>query len=119
MRAQRMIVSMVGVFAALVVAAQAAHADLGKESSGTQQASSGVVNVNTATAEQLTLLPGIGPSRAAAIIEARERRPFASVSDLVRVRGIGRAMLQRLTPYVTTQGETTLRRSVPMRTSEP
>jgi competence protein ComEA len=117
MKAQKMIASVVGVLAVLVAAA-AAQADVGKETSGTTQAASGVVNVNTATAEQLALLPGIGPSRAAAIIEAREHRPFASVNDLVRVRGIGRAMLQRLTPYVTTQGETTLRRSVPMRQAE-
>lgn len=116
MKAQRVIASVVGVLAVLV--ATAAWAERGKEAGGTQAASAGVVNVNTATAEQLALLPGIGPSRAAAIIEARQRRPFASVNDLVRVRGIGRATLQRLTPYVTTQGETTLRRSVPMRQAE-
>ena len=44
------------------------------------------VNLNTATAEQLRQLPGIGPALAAAIVAAR---PFSSVEDLLRVPGIG------------------------------
>jgi competence protein ComEA len=72
----------------------------------------GVVNVNTATAEQLALLPGIGPSRAEAIIQARQNRPFRAVQDLLRVRGIGPATLQNLRPYVSVDGETTLTRPV-------
>lgn len=59
-----------------------------------------VINVNTATAEQLDELPGIGPSRAAAIVTARSRRPFRRLADLLRVPGIGRATLERLAPYV-------------------
>lgn len=58
------------------------------------------INVNTATAEQLDALPGIGPARAAAIVEARTRRPFRRLTDLLRVSGIGRATLARLAPYV-------------------
>jgi competence protein ComEA len=44
------------------------------------------VNLNTATADELRQLPGIGPALAAAIIEAR---PFVTVDDLLRVRNIG------------------------------
>ena len=44
------------------------------------------VNLNTATADQLRQLPGIGPALAAAIIAAR---PFATVDDLLRVPRIG------------------------------
>lgn len=58
------------------------------------------INVNSATAEQLDQLPGIGPSRAAAIVAARTRRPFRRLTDLLRVPGIGRVTLQRLAPYV-------------------
>jgi len=73
----------------------------------------GVVNVNTATANQLQLLPGVGGSRADAIIQARERRPFRAVQELRRVRGIGGATLRNLRPYLTVTGETTLSRRVP------
>ncbi len=70
---------------------------------------SGVVNVNTADAEQLQLLPRIGPALAGRIIEFRDTNgPFASVGELVAVKGIGERSLERLEPYVTTDGATTL-----------
>jgi competence protein ComEA len=59
------------------------------------------VNINTATAEQLQLLDGIGPKLAQRIIDARERKPFKSVDDLRRVSGIGVKTLDRLRRYVT------------------
>ncbi len=58
------------------------------------------LNVNTATVAELDSLPGIGPSKAAAIVAARTRRPFRRLSDLLRVPGIGRATLERLAPLV-------------------
>ena len=73
----------------------------------------GVVNINTATAEQLGLLPGIGETKARAIVAHRQRRPFARIEDLVAVRGIGRSTLRRLRPYLAVRGETTLTRAVP------
>ena len=58
---------------------------------------SGVININTATAEELDSLPGIGPSTAAAIVEDRERNgPFASPEDLMRVSGIGEGKFSKL-----------------------
>jgi competence protein ComEA len=52
------------------------------------------VNLNTATAEQLDALPGVGPAIAAAIVDYRTRHgPFHSVDDLLDVRGIGPAKL--------------------------
>jgi len=51
----------------------------------------GVVNINTATVEELVRVPGIGPARAAAIVQLRERaHRFNHAEDLLRVRGIGR-----------------------------
>ena len=48
------------------------------------------VNINTATEKELTALPGIGPSKASAIVEFRNSNgPFSSVDDLVKVHGIG------------------------------
>ena len=50
----------------------------------------GKLNINTATVEEFTSLPNIGPSRAAAIVDYREREgPFDSVDDLMSVSGIG------------------------------
>jgi hypothetical protein len=49
-----------------------------------------------ASAEELESLPGIGPRRARAIVEERARRPFASVAELRRVRGIGPATVRSL-----------------------
>lgn len=56
------------------------------------------VAVNRADAAELATLPGIGPRLAAAIIEERRRNgPFRSAEDLQRVRGIGPALVTRLT----------------------
>lgn len=55
-----------------------------------EQDGPGRLNINTATVEELTSLPNIGPSRAAAIVDYREREgPFSSVDDLMNVGGIG------------------------------
>ncbi len=70
----------------------------------------GVVNVNTASAEELQLLPGVGESRARAIVALRKQRGgFKKVEDLVEVKGIGAVALERLRPFVTTMGKTTAR----------
>jgi len=58
------------------------------------------VDLNRASVEELTSLPGIGPARARAIVEWREDTPFASVDELVEVRGIGPALLDDLREQV-------------------
>ncbi len=55
------------------------------------------INVNTASSTMLESLPGIGPSKAAAIIADREANgPFASCAQLQRVRGIGPATVSNI-----------------------
>lgn len=55
------------------------------------------IRVNTASAEALAALPGIGPARAAAIVDSRLREgPFRRVEDLRRVPGIGPRTVERL-----------------------
>lgn len=67
----------------------------------------GVVNVNTATPEQLELLPGIGQAKAQAIVERRQTKPFASLEDLAAVKGLGKKRREALRPHVTFSGPTT------------
>jgi competence protein ComEA len=105
------IVTALATGALLVVLAPLALAEAGPQDEPTTS-SEGVVNINTATAEQLMLLPGIGPSRAQAILDMRAQRPFRTVQELIRVRGIGPATLRQLLPFVTVTGETTLSHEV-------
>ncbi len=70
---------------------------------------SGVVNLNTASAKQLQALPGIGAKKAQAIVQARSQKAFGSVNELVKVRGIGQRMLQKLKPYLRVNGQTTIK----------
>ncbi|MEZ4734943.1 MAG: ComEA family DNA-binding protein [Caldilineaceae bacterium] len=64
----------------------------------TQSSAGGLINVNTATATELETLPGIGPSKAAAIIA---NRPYSTIEDLERVPGIGARTIDQLRPLVT------------------
>ena len=55
------------------------------------------VNLNTATVDELTSLPGIGPSYAKRIVEFREKNgPFKKVEDLLNVQGIGEKTLEKI-----------------------
>ena len=59
------------------------------------------INLNTATAEELETLPGVGPKLAERIIQARKNQPFTSLADLDQVSGIGPKMLDKLSDRVT------------------
>lgn len=76
-------------------------------------AASGKVNINTASPEQLELLPRVGPALASRIVEYRERNDgFQAPEDLMLVRGIGETSFARMKPYVAISGETTLSEKV-------
>jgi len=69
---------------------------------------SGVVNVNVASISELQLLPGVGESRAQAIVALREERGgFKKVDELTDVKGIGESVLAKMRPYVRLDGKTT------------
>ena len=59
-----------------------------------------VLDPNTAPADSLELLPGIGPAKAAASIAARDTLPFATEKDLLRVDGIGPKTLEKMRPFI-------------------
>ena len=59
------------------------------------------LDINRASEDELRALPGIGSVLASRIVEARARDgPFTSVDDLRRVRGLGRAKLEKLTAAI-------------------
>ncbi|MEV2359685.1 ComEA family DNA-binding protein [Paenibacillus larvae] len=59
------------------------------------------VNINTATEQQLIELPGIGKSKAKAILAYRQQKgTFRSIRELLEVKGIGEKMLAKLIPYM-------------------
>ncbi len=64
-------------------------------------ASSAKIDLNHASPEQLESLPGIGPSKAAAIISLRQRlKGFNRIEQLLRVKGIGRKTFRRLREHI-------------------
>ena len=68
----------------------------------TPTATEGKLNLNTASAEELTALPGIGPSYAQRIVEHREKNgPFKKVEDLLNVRGIGEKTFEKIRDRLT------------------
>lgn len=60
------------------------------------------ININTATAQELTTLPRIGPKKAAAIIEFRNKNgKFQRIEDIMKVKGIGEKTFLRLKDLIT------------------
>lgn len=63
------------------------------------------LDLNLASEEDLRMLPAVGPHRAEAILSLRRQRGcFASVDELVEVRGIGAKTLENLRPWITAAG---------------
>lgn len=59
------------------------------------------VNLNTATLDQLTELPGIGRATAQRIVEYRQKNSFKRIEELMNIRGIGEKSFLKLKPLIT------------------
>ena len=73
------------------------------ESAGTKsdRSEAGQIDINRASAEQLTVIPGIGKVMAERIVQFREQHgPFKRVEDLLKIKGIGEKSFQKILPYV-------------------
>ena len=67
------------------------------------------LNINTADASELQLLPGIGEALAARIVDSRlQHGDFKTIDDLKRVRGLEQSTIDRLRPLVRTQPDPSL-----------
>lgn len=93
------------LLALTMLSARPVHADSGSGSPG-------VVNINSASVEQLMFLPRVGESKAQRIIEYRTKTPFKSVNELARVKGIGLKSLRYLKPFIRLDGPSTLSRKL-------
>jgi competence protein ComEA len=72
------------------------------EAESTSSADDGRININTADASQLQQIPGIGASRAEAILAyRRENGSFSSIEDIMKVSGIKNALFEKMKDYIT------------------
>jgi competence protein ComEA len=95
---ERVYVPAKGELPPAVVGPAPAAASTGAKAAG---ASTGPLDLNTATAEQLEALPGVGPATSKAILAYRASHGrFRSVTELLEVPGIGPAQLEAIRPLV-------------------
>lgn len=77
--------------------------------SAAEPAGAGVVNINTADAAQLMLLPGVGEKAAQRVIEYRTQHgPFRKPTDLMQVKGFGAKTYDAVSAYIAVEGRTSL-----------
>ncbi|MBN2573666.1 MAG: helix-hairpin-helix domain-containing protein [Deltaproteobacteria bacterium] len=72
----------------------------------------GVVNLNTASPEELGLIPGLGPARVRNILAYRKAHPFRTVDELARIKGIGRKTVRQWRMHLAVVGPSTAQRVI-------
>lgn len=99
MKTNRLVAAALAVLFALTLSAGSALA-------AAKPAPSGKINLNSASAEQLTAVPGIGDKLAARIVEYRQKNgSFKNVQELMNVKGVGEKSFGKLEPFLSTGGD--------------
>ena len=76
-------------------------------------APTGVININTADVAQLSLLPRVGAKAAQRIVDYRTQHGrFAKATDIMQVKGFGDKSYEKLSSYITVEGQSTLTEKV-------
>jgi competence ComEA-like helix-hairpin-helix protein len=71
-----------------------------------------VININTASAEEIAAVPGLGEKKSEAVVMFREKHgPFAKIEDIKKVDGIGDKLFERIMAYLVVKGDTTWKSS--------
>ena len=88
--------------AAIVLSAPAVSAQTKAPQAKSAATTTAPVNLNTATAEQLATIPGVGPKMAERIIDYRQKNGgFKKVEDLMNVSGVGEKSFLKMKPLIT------------------
>ena len=76
----------------------------GAQAAASKKSFSGHLNLNTASAEQIDLLPGVSPKKAQAVVDYRKDHPFKAVEELDNVKGFSAKSIEKLKPFVGIEG---------------
>ena len=93
---------MMAAIAAIALSATALNAQSKAPAPKTTATAAAPINLNTATAEQLATIPGVGPKMAERIIDYRQKNGgFKKVEDLMNVSGVGEKSFLKMKPLIT------------------
>ena len=97
-----MIRMMMAAIAAIALSAPALSAQSKTPAPKPAATAAAPVNLNTATAEQLATIPGVGPKMAERIIDYRQKNGgFKKIEDLMNVSGVGEKSFLKMKPLIT------------------
>ena len=94
--------TMIAAIAAIALSAAALGAQGGAPAAKTTAAAAALVNLNTATMDQLATIPGVGVKTAERIIAYRQKNGgFKKIEDLMNVSGVGEKSFLKMKPLIT------------------
>lgn len=101
------------IIGALLLVSTCAVSGAAGKSGEAKAAPSGTININSASAEQIALLPRVGIKLAERVVEYRKANgSFKKVEDLMEVKGVGEKLFVVLRPHLSVSGENTLTQKI-------